>query len=70
MPSPKVLVGGIEHGNTVQKPEWLRSASRSTSLVNGTIDMSIKELRGQILGPPPPFPLRGQCGYLPQIQLG
>ena len=39
----------IEQGNTVQKPEWLRSASRSTSLVEGTIDMSIKELRDQIL---------------------
>lgn len=33
----------------MQKPEWLRSASRSTSLVEGTIDMSIKELRDQIL---------------------
>ena len=39
----------IERGNTVQKPEWLRSASRSTSLVEGTIDLSIKELRDQIL---------------------
>ena len=38
----------IERGNTVQKPEWLRSASRSTSLVEGTIDLSIKELRDQI----------------------
>ena len=39
----------IEQGNTVQKAEWLRSASRATSLVEGTIDMSIKELRDQIL---------------------
>jgi hypothetical protein len=39
----------IEQGTTVQKPELLRSASRSTSLVEGTIDMSIKELRDQIL---------------------
>lgn len=39
----------IERGNTVQKPELLRSASPSTRLVEGTIDLSIKELRDQIL---------------------
>jgi hypothetical protein len=39
----------IDQGNTVQKPELLRSASRSTSLVESTIDQSIKELRDQII---------------------
>ena len=39
----------IEQGNTVQKPEWLRAVSRATSLVEGTIDQSIKELRDQII---------------------
>ena len=39
----------IEQGNTVQKPELLRAVSRATSLVEGTIDQSIKELRDQII---------------------
>ena len=38
----------IEQGNTVQKPELLRAVSRATSLVEGTIDQAIKELRDQI----------------------
>lgn len=39
----------IEQGNTVQKPELLRSASRATGLVEGTLDQSIKEMRDQII---------------------
>jgi hypothetical protein len=39
----------IEQGNTVQKPELLRSASRATGLVEGTLDQSLKELRDQII---------------------
>ena len=38
----------IEQGNTVQKPELLRSASRATGLVEGTLDQSIKEMRDQL----------------------
>jgi hypothetical protein len=39
----------IEQGNTVQKPELVRALSRSTGLVEGSIDQSIKELRDQII---------------------
>ena len=39
----------IEQGNTVQKPELVRAASRATGIVEGTFDNSIKELRDQIL---------------------
>ena len=39
----------IEQGNTVQKPEFLRAVSRSTSLVEGTVDQTIKEVRDQII---------------------
>lgn len=39
----------IEQGNTVQKPEWLRAVSRATSLVEGTVDQAIKELRDQTI---------------------
>ena len=39
----------IEQGNTVQKPELLRAASRATGIVEGTLDQSIKELRDQII---------------------
>jgi hypothetical protein len=39
----------IEQGNTVQKPELLRSVSRATSLVEGTVDQTIKEVRDQII---------------------
>lgn len=39
----------IEQGNTVQKAELLRSVSRATSLVEGTVDQTIKELRDQII---------------------
>ena len=39
----------IEQGNTVQKPELLRAASRATGIVEGTLDQSIKEMRDQII---------------------
>jgi hypothetical protein len=39
----------IEQGNTVQKPELLRAVSRATSLVQGTVDQTIMELRDQIV---------------------
>ena len=39
----------IELGNTVQKPELLRQMSRATGVVEGTHDLSIKELRDQII---------------------
>ena len=35
----------IEQGNTVQKPELLRAVSRATSLVEGTVDQAVKEVR-------------------------
>src|ERR1700752_1366322 len=42
-------VRGIEQGNTVQKPEFIRAVSRATSLVEGTVDQAIKETRDQIV---------------------
>jgi len=39
----------IELGNTVQKPELIRAVSRATSLVEGSVDLSIKEMRDQII---------------------
>ena len=39
----------IEQGNTVQKPELLRAVSRATSLVEGSVDLTIKEMRDQII---------------------
>ena len=39
----------IELGNTVRKPELLRAVSRSTSLVEGTVDLVIKEMRDQVI---------------------
>jgi hypothetical protein len=39
----------IEQGNTVQKPELIRAVSRATSLVEGTVDQTIKEVRDQII---------------------
>lgn len=39
----------LEQGNTVQKPELVRSVSRSTGIAEGTLDHSIKELRDQII---------------------
>ena len=39
----------IELGKTVQKPALLRAVSRATSLVEGTVDMTIKEMRDQII---------------------
>ncbi len=52
--APKIKAIGayrprIEQGNTVQKPELLRSSSRATGLVEGTLDLGIKELRDQII---------------------
>jgi hypothetical protein len=39
----------IELGVTVQKPELLRAVSRATGLVEGTVDLAIKELRDNII---------------------
>ncbi len=39
----------IDQGNTVQKPELLRAVSRATSLVEGSVDMAIKETRDHII---------------------
>lgn len=39
----------IDLGKTVQKPALLRAVSRATSLVEGTVDMAIKETRDQII---------------------
>ena len=39
----------IEQGNTVQKPEFIRAVSRATSLVEGTVDQAVKEVRDQII---------------------
>ena len=39
----------IEQGKTAQKPDLLRAASRATGLVEGTLDLSIREIRDQII---------------------
>jgi hypothetical protein len=39
----------IEQGITVQKPALLRAVSRATSLVEGSVDLAIKEMRDQII---------------------
>ena len=39
----------IEQGNTVQKPELIRSVSRATGLVEALLDYVIKELRDKII---------------------
>ena len=39
----------LEQGNTVQKPELVRALSRATGLVEGNIDLVIKEMRDQII---------------------
>ena len=39
----------LEQGNTVQKPELVRALSRSTSLVEGTVDQTMKELRDHLI---------------------
>ena len=39
----------VEQGNTVQKPELIRALSRSTGLVEGSIDQATKELRDHII---------------------
>ena len=39
----------IEQGNTVQKPELIRGLSRATSLVEGSVELAMKELRDQLI---------------------
>ena len=39
----------VDLGNTVQKPELVRSISRATSIVEGVLDLVIKELRDKII---------------------
>jgi len=39
----------IEQGNTVQKPELIRSVSRATGIVEALLDYVIKELRDKII---------------------
>jgi hypothetical protein len=39
----------IDLGNSVQKPELLRSISRASNLTEGMVDLVIKELRDQII---------------------
>ena len=39
----------IEQGNTVPKRELLRAASRATGIVEGSLDLGIKEVRNQII---------------------
>jgi hypothetical protein len=39
----------VEQGNTVQKPELIRALSRATSLVEGSVDQTMKELRDQLI---------------------
>lgn len=44
-----ILRPRIGQGNTVQKPELIRSISRATGLVEATLDYGIKELRDKII---------------------
>jgi hypothetical protein len=44
-----ILRPRIDLGRTVQKPELLRSISHATSLVEGSLDLTIKELRDNII---------------------
>ena len=39
----------VEQGNTVQKPELIRGLSRATSLVEGSVELAMKELRDQLI---------------------
>ena len=39
----------IDQGNTVQKPELIRSISRATGIVEALLDYVIKELRDKII---------------------
>src|SRR6266487_2710719 len=39
----------VEQGNTVQKPELIRSVSRATGIVEALLDYVIKELRDKII---------------------
>jgi hypothetical protein len=39
----------VDLGNTVQKPELVRSISRATNIVEGVLDCVIRELRDKII---------------------
>ena len=39
----------IDQGNTVQKAELIRGLSRATSLVKGSVELAMKELRDQLI---------------------
>ncbi|HSK67388.1 MAG TPA: hypothetical protein VK888_10685 [Anaerolineales bacterium] len=39
----------VDLGNTVRKPELVRSISRATNIVEGVLDLVIKELRDKII---------------------
>ena len=39
----------VDQGNTVQKPELIRRLSRATSLVEGSVELAMKELRDQLI---------------------
>ena len=39
----------VDQGNTVQKPELIRGLSRATSLVEGSVELAMKELRDQLI---------------------
>jgi hypothetical protein len=39
----------IDQGNTVQKAELIRGLSRATSLVEGSVELAMKELRDQLI---------------------
>lgn len=39
----------IDQGNTVQKPELIRSVSRATGIVEALLDYVVKELRDKII---------------------
>lgn len=39
----------IDQGNTVQKAELIRGLARATSLVEGSVELAMKELRDQLI---------------------
>jgi hypothetical protein len=39
----------IEQGNTVQKPEFIRAVSRATTLLEGTVNNALTEIRDQVI---------------------
>jgi hypothetical protein len=49
IPVISILRPRIDLGKTVQNPELLRSIPRATSLVEGTLDPTINELRDNII---------------------